>query len=97
MTCREMDAVIGSHSGDLTLPREAAEHVVECESCRRLVKAPDKGHTSMEPPEGRLKQIQAAIKEDLRPVRPSPPRASFSSRSCSSVWQSWRPALCCSG
>jgi hypothetical protein len=70
MTCREMDGVIGSHSGDLTLPREAADHVVECESCRRLVKALDKGHTSLEPPEGRLKQIQAAIKEDLRPVRP---------------------------
>ncbi len=70
MTCREMDGVIGSHSGDLTLPREAAEHVVECEDCRRLVKALDKGHTSLEAHEGRLKQIQAAIKQDLRPVRP---------------------------
>ena len=70
MTCREMDAVIASHAGDLTLPREAAEHVVECEGCRLLVKAFDNGHTILGPPEGRLKQIQAAIKEDLRPVRP---------------------------
>jgi len=70
MTCREMDAVIASRAGDVTLPREAAEHVVECEGCRLLVKAFDKGHTSLGPPEGRLKQIQAAIKEDLRPVRP---------------------------
>jgi hypothetical protein len=70
MTCREMDAVIGSHSGDLTLPREAAEHMAECEICRRLVKAFDEGHTSLGPPESRLKQILAAIKEDLRPVRP---------------------------
>src|ERR1700677_2179908 len=70
MTCREMDGVIGSHSADLTLPREATEHVVECESCRRLVKALDKGHTRLELSEGRLKQIQAAIIEDLRPVRP---------------------------
>ena len=29
MTCREMDDVIGSHSGDLALPREGAQHVVE--------------------------------------------------------------------
>ena len=70
MTCREIDGVIGSHSGDSTLSREAAEHVAECESCRRLVKALDTGHTSLEPPESRLRQIQAAIKEDLRPVRP---------------------------
>ena len=64
MTCREMDGVIGSHSGVLTLPREAAEHIIECESCRLLVKALDKDYTSLGPPEGRLKQIQAAIKED---------------------------------
>jgi hypothetical protein len=70
MTCREMDGVIGSHSGVLTLPREAAEHIIECESCRLLVKALDKDYASLGPPEGRLKQIQAAIKEDLRPVRP---------------------------
>jgi hypothetical protein len=70
MTCREIDGVIGSHSGDSTLSREAAEHVAECESCRRLVKALDTGHTSLEPPESRLRQIEAAIKEDLRPVRP---------------------------
>ena len=55
MTCREMDAVIGSHSGDLTLPREAAEHVVECEGCRLLVKALDNGHTSLEPSRGPVK------------------------------------------
>jgi hypothetical protein len=65
-----MYAVIGSHSGDLTLPPEAAKHVVECESCRSLMKALDKGHSGFEPPKGRLKQIQAAIKVDLRPVRP---------------------------
>src|SRR6202167_4714913 len=70
MTCRDMDAVVASHAGDLTLPREAAEHVVECEGCRLVVKAFDKGHTSLGPTEGRLKKIQAAIKEDLRPVRP---------------------------
>jgi len=33
-----------------TLSREAAEHVAECESCRRLVKALDTGHTSLELP-----------------------------------------------
>ena len=70
MTCREMDGVIGSHSGDLTLPPEAAQHEVDCETCRLLLKALDKGPTSVGPPEVRLRQIQAAIKEDLRPVRP---------------------------
>ena len=70
MTRREIDGVIGSHSGDSTLSREAAEHVAECESCRRLVKALDTGHTSLEPPESRLRQIQAAIKEDFEARAP---------------------------
>src|SRR5438128_2687804 len=70
MTCGEMDTVIVSHSGDLTLPHEAAQHMAECEGCRLLVNALDKVHTSLEPSAGRLKQIQAAINEDLRPVRP---------------------------
>jgi len=75
MTCRDMDAVIGSHSVDLALPREAAQHVVECEGCRLLVEALDQRRASLdahilEPSEGRLKKIQSAIKEDLRPVRP---------------------------
>jgi hypothetical protein len=70
MTCREMDTVIGSHSGDSTLPPEAARHVVECEGCRLLVNALDKAHNGLEPSAGRLKQIQAAINEGLRPVRP---------------------------
>src|SRR5271156_690708 len=48
----------------------SSRHVVECEGCRLLVTALDKGYTSVGPPEVRLRQIQAAIKEDLRPVRP---------------------------
>ena len=70
ITCREMDAVIASHARDLALPDEAAEHLVECDGCRLLVKAFDRSYNSLGPPEGRLRQIQAAIKEDLRPVRP---------------------------
>ena len=70
ITNREMDDVIGSHPDSLTLPREAARHIVECATCRRLAKALDEGHTSLELPEGRLRQIQTAINEDLRPVRP---------------------------
>jgi len=70
MTCREMDGAIGSTSGDMPLPREAAQHVVECESCRLLVNALDKGHNSLEPSRGRLKQIQTTINEDLTAVRP---------------------------
>jgi hypothetical protein len=80
MIWREIDGVIGSHSGDSPLSREAAEHVAECENCRRLMKALDTGHTSLEPPESRLRQIQAATKEDLRPVRPLASSAVFSPR-----------------
>ena len=78
MTCREMDAAIASHAGDLALPDEAAEHLVECEGCRLLVRAFDNGHASFGPPEGRLRQIQATIKEDLRPVRPLASSSVFS-------------------
>ena len=70
MTCREIDGAIGSNSGDLPLPREAAQHVDECEVCRLLVDALDKGHGGLEPSTDRLKQIQATINEDLRAVRP---------------------------
>jgi hypothetical protein len=70
ITCREMDGVIGSHPDSLTLPREAARHIVKCGTCRRLAKALDEAHTNLEPSESRLRQIQAAINEDLRPVRP---------------------------
>ena len=70
MTCREMDTVIGSHSGDSTLPPEAARHVAECEGCRLLVSAFDTAHNGLVPSAGRLKQIQTAMIEGLRPVRP---------------------------
>ena len=70
MTCREMDTVIGSHSGDSTLPPEAARHVAECEGCRLLVIAFDTANNGLVPSAGRLKQIQTAMVESLRPVRP---------------------------
>ena len=73
MTCREMDGVINLRSGSSNLPPEAAEHVVGCECCRRLVRVLERHPEASAPSESRLQQIQAAMLRDLKPVRPLAP------------------------
>ena len=70
MTCHEMDGVISLGSGTSGFPPEAAKHVAGCERCRRLVRVLDQRPEGLTPSPGRLKQIQTAMVEDLRPVRP---------------------------
>ena len=47
MTCRDMDGIISSHSGDSLLSPEAAEHIVGCERCRSLVRLLDETGRSL--------------------------------------------------
>jgi len=73
MTCRDMDGIISSHSGDSLLSPEAAKHIVKCERCRSLVRLLDETREFPAPSESQLKRIQAGILENLKPVRPLPP------------------------
>ena len=77
MTCHEMDGVISLRSGTSGFPPEAAKHVAGCERCRRLVRVLDQRPEGLTPSPGRLKQIQTAMVEDLRPVRPLAPARVF--------------------
>ena len=77
MTCRDMDGIISSHSGDALLSPEAAEHIVRCERCRGLVRLLDEAREIPTPSESQLKRIQAGMLESLKPVRPLPPSRIF--------------------
>ena len=77
MTCREMDSVISSCSSNSLVPPEAAEHVIRCERCRRLVRLLDATRELPEPSNSQLKRIQVGMVENLKPVRPLPPSRFF--------------------
>jgi hypothetical protein len=77
MTCREMDSVISARSSDSLLPPEAAEHVIRCERCRRLVRLLDAIRELPEPSNSQLKRIQVGMVENLKPVRHLPPSGFF--------------------
>jgi hypothetical protein len=77
MTCRDMDGIMSSHSGNSLLPPEAAEHIVGCERCRCLVRLLHETSEIPTPSESHLKRIQKGILENLRPVRPLPPSRIF--------------------
>jgi hypothetical protein len=77
VTCREMDDVISSCSGNSLLPPPAAEHLVGCERCSNLVCLLDENWKIPAPSEAQLKRIHAAMLENLKPVRPLPPPRFF--------------------
>jgi hypothetical protein len=73
VTCREMDDVISSRSGDSVLKQQPAEHLIHCERCRSLTRLLDKADDGLRPSESLLRRIQTGILEDLRPIRPLAP------------------------
>jgi hypothetical protein len=73
VTCREMDDVISSLTGDSVLEPQLAEHLIHCEQCRGLTGLLDTADEGLHPSESLLRRIKAGILEDLRPVRPLAP------------------------
>ena len=73
MTCRDMDDVISSRSGDSVLEPQPAEHLIHCEHCRSLTRLLDKAADGLRPSESLLRRIKAGILEDLKPIRPLAP------------------------
>jgi hypothetical protein len=72
VTCRDMDDVISSQSGD-SLEPQSAEHLTHCEHCRGLTLMLDKADDELAPSESLLRRIKAAILGDLKPIRPLAP------------------------
>jgi hypothetical protein len=73
VTCREVDDVISSRSGDSVLEPRPAEHLIHCERCRRLIRLLEKAGDGLRPSESLLRRIQTGILEDLKPIRPLVP------------------------
>ena len=73
MTCRDMDDVINSRSGDSVLEPQPAEHLIHCERCRGLTRLLDKADDGLRPSESLLRRIKAGILGDLKPIRPLAP------------------------
>ena len=73
MTCREMDDVISSLTGDSVLKRQLAEHLIHCDQCRGLTRLLDKADDGLGPSESLLRRIEAGILWNLKPIRPLPP------------------------
>ena len=75
MTCRDMDDVISSRTGDSVLEPQPAEHLIHCEQCRGLTRLLDEVDYGDRPSESLLRRIQSGILKDLKPIRPlAPPR-----------------------
>ncbi len=72
MTCRDMDGVISSWSGDSFLEPEHAKHLTHCGRCRALTVLLDNTDVGFHLSERLLRRMQAGILEDLKPVRPLP-------------------------
>jgi hypothetical protein len=73
VTCRDLDDVISSRSGDSVLEPQHAEHLIHCERCRGLTRLLDKAADGVPLSESLLRRIRARILEDLKPVRPLAP------------------------
>ena len=65
MTCRQMDNMISSRSGNSPLPPEAAEHVAGCQRCHTLVRLLDENREIPSLSHKQLKRIQAASSKTL--------------------------------
>jgi hypothetical protein len=76
LTCRDVeDKIIPFASGAVIAP-EAAAHIAGCELCQRLARAIQKTRP-VPPSPARLKQIEAGILADLKPVKPLLPGGSL--------------------
>jgi hypothetical protein len=73
VTCRDLDDVLSSCSGDSVHAPEAAMHIVGCERCRRLLRLLGEAGKVPGPSKGQLRLIETRIIGNLKPVRPLAP------------------------
>jgi hypothetical protein len=77
VTCRDLDDVMSSRSGNWAHAEEYAEHLRGCQRCRSLTRLLEEAEKGPVPSESQLKRIQTGIVEHLEPVRPLPPSGVF--------------------
>jgi hypothetical protein len=73
LTCRDVEDKIIAYVSGAAIPPEAAAHIAECGRCRRLARAIQEARPADPPSPERLKQIEAGILADLKPVKPLAP------------------------
>jgi hypothetical protein len=77
VTCRDMDDVISSRTGDSVLEPQPAKHLIHCKRCHALTRLLDAAGDGLRPSESLLRRIKSGILEDLEPIRPLPPSRVF--------------------
>ena len=77
MTCREIETSLVLYAAGAPIPPEAAAHIAGCESCRRVLAAMRQSDAPEPPSAGLLRQIQADLRANLKPVKPLPPAGIF--------------------
>jgi hypothetical protein len=73
LTCRDAEARIIPYAAGAAIPPQVATHIAGCEHCRRLARAIQETQPDVPPSPERLKQIEAGILADLKPVKPLVP------------------------
>ncbi len=77
MTCRDVEDIMNRVPGTPARVPEAIQHLIKCQGCRTLMSVLHKGGKTWALRESQLKQIEARILEDLKPVRPLAPSRFF--------------------
>ena len=77
MTCRGIEDSLALYAAGAAIPPEVSAHIAGCESCRRLLAAMRQSDAPEPPSPDRLRQIQAQLRADLKPVKPLPPARVF--------------------
>jgi len=77
VTCADIDNLIISGPESLLQEPSAVDHLVTCKECSTLVRLLEENGKSPGPDAIQVKQIQARIVENLRPVRPLAPARFF--------------------
>ncbi len=70
MNCRDVDNLLLSHASGAPIPPAAAGHIAACDRCGPLVRALAEPVDAPPPAPERLRTIEAALLEDLQPVKP---------------------------
>jgi hypothetical protein len=77
VTCRAIEDSFALYAVGAAIPPEVAAHIAGCESCRRLLAAMRQSDTPEPPSPESLRQIQAQLRANLKPVKPLSPARVF--------------------
>jgi hypothetical protein len=73
VTCREIEESFALYVAGAPIPPEATAHIAGCEGCHRLLAVMRQSDAPEPPSPDRVRQIQAQLRANLKPVKPIPP------------------------